>query len=274
MSKTTLEPWFQESYDRLVAQEPGFVAFDADYTIWSADIASEAWDLCMAAKSFKKEAIPALKEELIAIGGLVREEPHADGMQLMELFAMGAVSGEALCTFMVTCFAGWTLEELEELGAELARKAFAKHLYKGLRAFMEALKAHGHRIVVVTASAEWLVKGAVEELKLPVEKVIGFRSTVDDGKVGIRADTPLCYHGGKVDCFRMHFPEANVLGAFSDSHSDIEFVEMASVVRGAVSPSEALEARASEVGHPWIVIRPEVTEGGRSALRYPKSFEI
>jgi phosphoserine phosphatase len=274
MSENTLPSWFQESSTRLLKEEPGFVLFDADYTVWGSDIASESWDFCMAAQSFKKEAADAFKEELMGVGGLVRGEAHVDGAQLMELFSMGAVGSEALCTFMVTCFAGWTLEELEELGADMARKAFAGHLYKGMRPFMEGLSAHGHRIVVVTASAEWLVKGAIEELKLPVEKVIGFRSTVVDGTVGTRADTPLCYHDGKVDAFRKHYPDANVLGGFSDSHSDIALVELGSVVRGGINPSEKLEKHALEQGDPWIVIKPELTENGRSALRYPKSFEI
>jgi phosphoserine phosphatase len=274
MTEVVLPGWFQCSYERLVKEQPGFVLFDADYTIWGADIASEAWDLCMVRGSFREQATLAFKEELMGVGGQPRGEAHADGKQLMELFAMGAVSGEALCTFMVTCFAGWTLTELADFGAELARDAFAGHLYKGMRDFMEGLRAHGHRLVVVTASAEWLVQGAIEELKLPVEKVIGFRSTVDNGKVGLRADKPLCYHGAKVDCFRLHYPEARVLGGFSDSHSDIELIELGSVVRGAVNPSELLEKHAEEQGEPWIVIKPELTESGRSALRYPKSFEI
>lgn len=267
--------WVETCLEYLDGVEPGLLAFDADFTIWSNDIAMCAWNHSLLHHTFKKEANKALSEELIAIGSAPRYEPHADAKQLMELFLMGAASDEVMVCFMTTCYAGWTHEELQELGAQMVEQTLKNKIYFGLREFIDELKSRGHELVVVSASAEDLVKGAINKLGLPFDAVYGVQTQSQDGKVGTRTASPLCFHERKVERLKLEKPEAKILAAFSDSHSDWALLEAASHLRVAINPSERLRAAVEGLERPWLLVNPERTVDNLPCTRYSdEAFEI
>jgi phosphoserine phosphatase len=268
------ESWKDVVEARLEGLAPGLVVFDADYTLWAEDLGFLAWDHCMAAQSFRVEAIEPLAEELLGLGVMPRREPHADGRQLMELYKMGAVSAEALVSFMVTCFAGWTVEEVRALGRQLGESVLRGCLYEGLSEFLQGLRERDHRLVVVSATAEWLVEGAIEVLGLPMEAVYGMRARLDGDVVGTRSEVPSCHAEGKVERLRLVYGDEAIRAAFSDSYSDRFLLEAAEDLRVAINPSEELAKYASERDERWCVVRPLRDVKGRAVMRYPSSLWV
>lgn len=255
------EDWIAVIEESLGSSEPGLLLWDADYTLWEDDIGLLAWDRALLGGQLRAEAREALSEELIAIGALPRFEPHADGATLMELYRLGAVSADGIVTAMATCFAGWQIDELRGFGAAIAGAVLAGSLYAGLRSAMERLAGRGFEHVVVSASAEPLVEGAVEVLGLPVSRVFGARSRRVDGRVGARLER-LCHGENKAEVVRAALPGAAVRGAFGDSPSDGPMLQLADRLRGAVNPKPAFAEQAARLGPPWRLLRPRRREDG------------
>lgn len=273
--------WTEDVLEALDGAPPGVLLWDADFTLWATDIGFLAWRRSVDWGRLREAATEPISEELIAIGAMPRFEPHADGRQLMEYARHGGVSDEALISVMVTCFAGWTPAELEDLGAEIARHELGRECHEGIHELLAELARRGHRSIVITASSESLVRGAVRELALPVEDIIGIQARLDDeGRIGNRVAPPLSFHDGKVTAWRARAATLNpedrpILGAFSDSASDRAMLELASRLRGAVHPSARLLRTVEEQGEPWRLLRPAATVGGRALSGDPEDlFEM
>jgi len=253
--------WEQEVLLALEEAPLGRIVFDADYTLWRDDIGYRAWAHALSHELLREEAVEPISAELQGVGAPPRLEPHADAAQLMELYRMGAVTDEALIEVMVSCFAGWTESELKELGSCLARDTLSDQVYDGIRELLEQLRRRGHSLFLISASAEWLVAGAIEALGLEFDGVYGVRVRLDGERLTGRMERPVPYHAGKAELWAARF-DAPPVAAFSDSASDEALLALGSHLAGAVNPAPGLSKIVEERGEPWRVFMPSQTVAG------------
>lgn len=138
--------------------------------------------------------------------------------------------------------------------AALAGQHLMPRLSKAGRAKIEWHRQQGHRVVIVSASIEELVKPVAEDLGLG-QDYLCTRLAVQKGQYTGQLDGPLCYGPGKVewvkrwaDLNQVNFP--GTVGYFyTDSASDLPLLELAKHPV-AVNPSRKLAKIAKARGWP------------------------
>jgi len=136
----------------------------------------------------------------------------------------------------------------------LAGRYLMPRLSEAGRAKIEWHRQQGHRVVIVSASIEELVKPVAEDLGLG-QDYLCTRLAVQEGRYTGRLDGPLCYGPGKVewvkrwaDLNQVNFP--GTVGYFyTDSASDLPLLELAKHPV-AVNPSRKLAKIAEARGWP------------------------
>lgn len=124
---------------------------------------------------------------------------------------------------------------------------------------VRALDAIGAEVWIVSATCEWGVRAAAPSVGVPVDRVIGNRCRVVDGRITAEREGPTTWRGGKVDAIRQRIARRPVL-AIGDAWTDAEMLEHASEVailidRGDVS----LRDHATRLD--WFVVPAEHLDG-------------
>jgi HAD superfamily hydrolase (TIGR01490 family) len=140
---------------------------------------------------------------------------------------------------------------------DLVTKKILPYLTAAGQAKIEWHKAQGHRVVIISASIEELVKPVAAHLGLGEDYLCTHLTMQNDHYTG-ELDGPLCYGSGKIHWARewaakngLNFPET--VGYFyTDSSSDLPLLEMADHPV-AVNPSRKLAKIAAARG--WKVER-------------------
>lgn len=160
---------------------------------------------------------------------------------------------------------GWMRSEIESLVTETVDEVVAPLVYSEALAIMEQHRAQGHRIVVISASPEEIVRPLCRYLG--IDEVIATRSAVDEegkytGEIELYA-----YGPGKAEAI-LEMAEAEGVDlsasyAYSDSATDLPMLEIVGnpVV---VNPDSELERIAVERG--WEIRHFESTVTMRDRL--------
>src|SRR5688572_8045364 len=82
------------------------VAFDADHTLWHADVGDLAWHAALDARGFKPAAGDAMAVELHLAGGAPSGDVHADARSLYALYKEDRVTEMSIVRAMTVCYAG------------------------------------------------------------------------------------------------------------------------------------------------------------------------
>lgn len=242
----------------------GWVASDADGTLWAADIAEAAWDLALAERSFRPAAGPALAAILRAHGGQPTGEPHEDAREIWRRFLAGQIPDGPILRAMAVCFAGLSEAEAEELAARVYREHLAARVYESTVPLLEAFAARGLRLVVVSGSPTFLVAGALRALGIPGE-VRGITLEVRDGLLSDEVRPPLTWNAGKLEAIAPLLGAAPPLVALGDSPGDRELLQAARH-RILVHPRAAL-LREARPGEGWHLFRPPATVSGAAVAQ-------
>ena len=243
--------WCAQVLETLGALPPGLLLWDADFTLWADDVGIRAWGHSLQHEALRSEAAPPLAALLERYGSKPGRDAAASARRLVELYEAGGCDGEALIRGMVSCYAGYTPDELHDLGRLIARRDLAPSLTTGLSDLLDELGAAGHRNVVISASAELLVEGAISELGLRFERVSGVRASTHAGRLSGALEEPVCYRAGKLDRFAQLGLEGPIYAAFSDSDSDIPLLEQATLLRAGLRANRRLRAQILRRGDPW-----------------------
>lgn len=125
-----------------------------------------------------------------------------------------------------------------------------------LGALVDAAQAQGITPWVISATNEWTVQVAAEDLGVPATHVLGNRSVVRENRITSERDTPVTWRHGKVQAYERYVSrsEPPVL-AVGDSWTDFELLEFAEdailIDRGDASLREEARARG------WAVVPAE-----------------
>ncbi len=246
-----------------------YAFFDADHTLWSADLADVAVRRALAERRLKPEAQAALAPYLEAAGLKPSGEVHADYQALFARYMDGGVGELAIVEAMVLCFAGWLPAELVELGSEVMRDSVDALIYEGVDRLHETLRGAGLKIRVVSGTAQWLVEAGAARLGVEPRHVFGVRAAVEDGVLVGRMATPISYRTGKSEAMDGFVPKAadgrsaRVALALGDSLGDESMFERAAA-RVPVNPRPSLRAHVAADAEParWRVWMPSRTRDG------------
>lgn len=240
----------------LAPGERGAVAFDGDGTLWSGDVGEDFFHATVRRDDYRPEATAALKE-LARAHGLPDAGPGvvvAGG--LYEAYLAGRFPEELVCEMMAWGVAGWTLAEARAFSEELlARTKLATRFHPEVVAALEAARALGLDVFLVSASPRCVIEAAAERVGVPPERVVAATPETAGDVVLPRAVRPIPYGDGKVTNLAARLEGRVLVAAFGDNAFDVAMLKAARV-RVAVRPKQRLLDRASEVPD-LVQIQPE-----------------
>ncbi len=193
-----LEDWIIEQAGALRSAQPDAVPaafWDFDGTLLEGD--------CSEGLAREDGAgYPGLIELAIRHGfsGLYAGE---DGVRqcLLDYAALIRNEGAAVAyTFAAKIFAGSPEAALVDLAREHFARVLAPWFYAGALTLWQALEAAGVRCHVISASADFFVKGAAASLGVPATRLHGLRLATDqEGRLTPDPLRPITYGPGKVE---------------------------------------------------------------------------
>ncbi|MDG1932884.1 MAG: HAD-IB family hydrolase [Luminiphilus sp.] len=157
----------------------------------------------------------------------------ADLVQLTQAatrFGLGSLGFSALMTVHAQYLAGRSESEYIANSERLFRRAIAKLIYPEARQLIEAHRAAGHSIAIISSATPYQVMPAAKDLE--IEDVYATDLEVVDGQFTGGVIKPTCFGVGKVDAAE-RFAEKRDSSLencffYSDSTDDIELLEAAS----------------------------------------------
>ena len=157
----------------------------------------------------------------------------ADLVQLTQAatrFGLGSLGFSALMTVHAQYLAGRSESEYIANSERLFRRAIAKLIYPEARQLIEAHRAAGHSIAIISSATPYQVMPAAKDLG--IEDVYATDLEVVDGQFTGGVVKPTCFGVGKVDAAE-RFAEKRDSSLencffYSDSTDDIELLEAAS----------------------------------------------
>ncbi|MEK9624055.1 MAG: HAD-IB family hydrolase [Halieaceae bacterium] len=178
----------------------------------------------------------------------------ADLIQLTQAatrFGIGSLGFSALMAVHAQYLAGRSEADYIANSERLFRRAIAKLIYPEARQLIEAHRAAGHSIAIISSATPYQVLPAAKDLG--IEDIYASDLEVVDGQFTGGVVTPTCFGQGKVDAAeRFIEKQGSDLGRcffYSDSTDDIELLDVAGqpvVLNG----SRELKAIARESGWP------------------------
>ncbi len=178
----------------------------------------------------------------------------ADLIQLTQAatrFGIGSLGFSALMAVHAQYLAGRSEADYIANSERLFRRAIAKLIYPEARQLIEAHRAAGHSIAIISSATPYQVLPAAKDLG--IEDVYASDLEVVDGQFTGGVVTPTCFGQGKVDAAeRFTEKQGSDLGRcffYSDSTDDIELLDVVGqpvVLNG----SRELKAIARESGWP------------------------
>lgn len=243
---------------RLRPGQSPIAAFDADGTLWAADVAEVLWARLVAMKALHRRAAAPLARALRSCGVEPARDPYVDFGHLMELYRAGACPEETMVRVMLEGLAGLLEKDLlDHCGAALAEaEGLCTPESAGAARMIDELRRLGFRVIVVSGSPRWAVQCAVRRFGVDHADVLAGQVAVVDGVLTDGIIEPLPYGPGKIQAILRRFGAVPQV-AVGNTLGDLAMLEATSHLKLIVNASEAL-ARALEQsrGSTWS-LRPQ-----------------
>ncbi|CAA0116737.1 putative phosphatase [Halioglobus japonicus] len=190
-------------------------------------------------------------------------------MRAMTNFGLGNMGFSGMMAINAQFMRGTEEETYNEVGRQLYAKQIARLVYPESRALVEAHRAKGHTLAIISSATPYQVEPAAADLG--IEHVLCTQLEVENGKFTGGVISPTCFGQGKVDAAEKLARQyrANLDNSFfySDSQDDLLLLERVGHPR-ALNPSTKLAriARARQ----WPIAsfgsrgRPTLTQFVRS----------
>jgi putative phosphoserine phosphatase/1-acylglycerol-3-phosphate O-acyltransferase len=142
---------------------------------------------------------------------------------------------------------------LTRLGEQAYRKHLARNLYREAISLVEAHRAAGHKLVIVSAASRYQIEPVARVLG--IEEICCTRLEVIDGRFTGQVIAPLCYGEGKLlaarRSARKHKASMKRCWFYSDSSADLPLLRKVGHPV-AVNPSDSLGAHARAANWPQL----------------------
>lgn len=211
--------------------------FDMDYTLIDVD-SSTMWCRYLVERGIVKEP-DFLKREA----------------ELMAQYDSGTMDVRDYIAFMMRALRHLTAAEINKLCAQYVREVLSQHVFPQARALVRELQEQGEQILVLSASAAFIVRSAAALFKLAPEQVIAIEVDRDGEHYGTTIVGQPPYKSGKVLCLQAwqhsHGWEGARVHFWTDSQNDLPLCRYASCAQ-AVNPSPEFAAAAQELDMPIL----------------------
>lgn len=136
----------------------------------------------------------------------------------------------------VRFFAGLSPDEISTIGNDCYHEKFQGKFYPEMKEFLANLQEYGIEIWVLTASPEFLYQRFVhEQLGIPVDRIIGVKSAVRNGKTTDELVLPTPQDWGKAETIHT-FIKARPIIVGGNSRGDMEMMDESVGLKLMVDP--------------------------------------
>lgn len=212
--------------------------FDLDDTLIDGDCAS-LWSAHMA-----------------DLGWVDRDSFLARDHELMTLYAEGKLAMEDYMVFSLSPLVGRTAEEVASVVEPFVEDVIEPIIHSDAMRCLAGHRQAGDRLLIVSASAHFLVSAIGE--RLGVEEVLAIDLAEEHGHYSGKTRGVLTYRDGKVTRLNAWLAEhgESLDGAYfySDSRNDLPLLGMVDNPR-VVNPDPVLRAHAEQAGWPILAWR-------------------
>lgn len=221
------------------ADEPGAVAFfDLDGTLIAGySILALALETARAGLSRGE-----LRQPLKMLRDALRQRKRESGGNYHKLVRR-----------LSTALAGISEDSLRHLGERACQRHLAKSLYREAISLVEAHRAAGHKLVIVTAASHYQVEPVA--CLLGIEDICCTRLEVLEGHFTGKVISPMCYGEGKALAARRVARRENTgldkCWFYTDSSADLPLLKLVGHPV-AVNPSDSLGAHARNQRWPQL----------------------
>lgn len=202
--------------------------FDLDHTLIATDSSAQWWHYMLEIGWLKKES--AL---------------HHQHAQMMAEYDHGILDMHDYLKLTLAPLVGKEYQQVSQTAEAFVQQHLFKQLYPMAQQLIREHQQAGRRVVIVSASEDFLVR-PWQQL-LAIDAAIGIEIETRQGFITGQARTPLSYREGKVAVINRWLAEQGISAsdcyAYSDSHNDIAMLEFASHPV-ATNPNQQLKARA------------------------------
>ncbi|MDM8011356.1 MAG: HAD-IB family hydrolase [Parasphingorhabdus sp.] len=178
-------------------------------------------------------------------------EEVVETINVMAQYSTGNMGFSGLMTGAAKFMKGVTEESYFEFGEELYEKHIARKVFPEARALIEAHRAKGHTIAIVSSATIYQIEPTARDLD--IEHVLCSQYEVENGEFTGNIIRPLCFGEGKVLAAENLAADYGLdLGQsyfYSDSYDDIELLERVGKPR-PLNPNTKLREAAREHGWP------------------------
>tara|TARA_R110001606_G_scaffold227516_3_gene375572 strand:+ start:838 stop:2484 length:1647 start_codon:yes stop_codon:yes gene_type:complete len=174
-------------------------------------------------------------------------EEVVETINVMAQYSTGNMGFSGLMTGAAKFMKGVTEESYFEFGEELYEKHIARKVYPEARALIEAHRAKGHTIAIVSSATIYQIEPTARDLD--IEHVLCSQYEVENGEFTGNIIRPLCFGEGKVIAAEGLAAEYDLdldnSFFYSDSYDDIELLERVGKPR-PLNPNAKLREVARE----------------------------
>lgn len=178
-------------------------------------------------------------------------EEVVETINVMAQYSTGNMGFSGLMSGAAKFMKGVTEDSYFEFGEELYEKHIARKVYPEARALIEAHRAKGHTIAIVSSATIYQIEPTARDLD--IEHVLCSQYEVENGEFTGNIVRPLCFGEGKVIAaeglaaeYGLDLDESYF---YSDSYDDIELLERVGKPR-PLNPNSKLREAAREHGWP------------------------
>lgn len=208
----------------------------------------------------------------------LKEQLRGGGMGLGQLAEMVSVTGQmavgkigfsGMMASAAKMLNGVSEASYEEMGEELFETQIRSKIYPAARAIIEAHRAKGHTLAIISSATPYQVEPAARELE--IEHVLCTRYEVENGEFNGNIVRPVCFGEGKViaaeQLSRDQEVDLSESYFYSDSDDDLELLERVGRPQ-AMNPNKSLTKIAERRGWPIrrlsLPKKPTVVDRARS----------
>ena len=192
-------------------------------------------------------------EEMVKLGWVDGESFMARDHELMALYAKGELAMETYMQFSLSPLVGRTEEELAFVIEPFVEDVIEPRFYSDATRCIATHRKNGDRILVISASAHFLVSAIAA--RLGIDEVLAIDLELSRGTYTGNTQGVLTYREGKV-CRLKDWLQANdesLQGAYfySDSRNDLPLLQQVDKPH-TVNPDPALKAHGEQAGWPVL----------------------
>lgn len=209
------------------------LAFDADHTVWDADVGVLVFEALARAQKIREESAAALRTELQRFNLELPngQNPNELGRTLHQAFLEGRYPDDLAYAMHAWAFAGFDEAEARHFADEVAREIGLAHKIRPeLIDILSWANANNIKSYIVSASPVWMVRAGAALAGISESNVLAMTPSVFDGRIQSRIEGPLVYGEGKAIVLKRALdqePGHMLLAAFGDSAWDAAMLRMA-----------------------------------------------